>query len=134
LDYRYDKKRGLKHRATESANDTTIRNCIRHGNNSRQDGALMKRRIILTLFFAAIGLGAIATAVIAGTDLESRCIFLAFAAIFFVFAAAPWLGKKSKPTADPTPPAPTRFVPHWFMLLAILLLVILLVAGVISLF
>jgi hypothetical protein len=91
----------------------------------------MSGRIFFTLFFGVIGLGAIATAVIAGTDLESRCIFSAFAAFFFVFAAAPWLGKKPAP---PPTPGPVRFVPHWFMLLAILLLLILLVAGVISLF
>jgi hypothetical protein len=86
---------------------------------------------LFAFIFGVWGLIAIATALLPGSDLESRCVFSAFAALFFVFAAAPWLGKKAAPAPAP---APVRFVPHWFLMLAIILVVILFIIAAVSLF
>lgn len=50
---------------------------------------------------------------------DSKWIFGVFTVFFLLIALVPFLPSlKSKPASEPSPN--TRFVPHWFMLLAIL--------------
>ncbi len=62
---------------------------------------------------------------------DGKWLFGVFALFFLCLALAPFL-PKAKPT-EPTPPSTsTHFVPHWFMLLAGLALVVTVLVTIIS--
>jgi uncharacterized membrane protein YfcA len=50
--------------------------------------------------------------------------------LFFLVLAVVALSPKAKPQPETT--ATTRFVPHWFMMLAVLVIVLCILAGIIS--
>lgn len=61
---------------------------------------------------------------------SGKWLFLVFTVFFLLLVATPILPKlKSKP---PPPPASTRFVPHWFMLLAMLVVLVAIILAIIS--
>jgi protein-S-isoprenylcysteine O-methyltransferase Ste14 len=63
-------------------------------------------------------------------DDSGQWLFLVFTVFFALLVASPWLPKlKTKP---PPEPATTRFVPHWFMMLAALVLVALALSVILS--
>jgi len=80
----------------------------------------MKRRWLLSAFFLlpAIGAGYM-TLLSWRTGEDGKWLFGVFTAFFLGLASAPHLPVlKSKPPPDQ--PTSTRFVPHWFMLLAMI--------------
>ena len=62
---------------------------------------------------------------------EGKWLFGVFFLFFLLLAVAP-LAPKFRRKTQPEPPASTRFVPHWFMMLAMLVLVLALLAGVLG--
>jgi hypothetical protein len=52
---------------------------------------------------------------------SGKWLFGVFTGFFLLLTVAP-LVPKAKPKSQPEPPTSTRFVPHWFMMLAMLVL------------
>ncbi len=89
----------------------------------------MKARHLLALLFALPAVGSAYLAWLLWRENDSgKWLFLVFAAFFGLLAATPWL-PKGKPKPAPTS---TRFVPHWFMMLAILVVVGVVFAAIVS--
>ena len=80
----------------------------------------MKRRWLLSAFFLLPALGAgYMTLLSWRTGDDGKWLFGVFTVFFVGLASAPHL-PALKPKRPPDPPTSTRFVPHWFMLLAML--------------
>ncbi len=64
---------------------------------------------------------------------DNKWFFGVIAGFFLLMAAAPFLpAGKSKPKPEPEPSPNTRFVPHWFMLLAVLVLVLSIILAIVG--
>ncbi len=64
---------------------------------------------------------------------DGKWLFGVFTLFFLLLAAAPF-APKFKRQSKPEPPPTTRFVPHWFMLLAILVIVLSMIAAIVGAF
>lgn len=89
------------------------------------------RRILAALFLLpAIAAGYMTWLMWQAGD-SGKWLFLVFTVFFLLLAVAPLVPEfRKKP--PPEPPPNTRFVPHWFMLLAILALLGVAVAAIVG--
>lgn len=92
----------------------------------------MIKRWTLSVVFLLPALGSGYLTGLLWRDSDSgKWLFLVFTVFFLLLAATPILPKlRSKPPPEPSPN--TRFVPHWFMLLAILVIVVSIIAAIVS--
>jgi hypothetical protein len=90
----------------------------------------MNARRILAAVFLLLALGAgYLTWVMWQAGDSGKWLFLVFGLFFLALTAAPLIPEfKRKPPEPPT----TRFGPHWFMMLAILVIVLVVLASLIS--
>ncbi len=63
---------------------------------------------------------------------DGKWLFGVFTAFFLILGAAPFLAKAKRSPPPDQAPANTRFVPHWFMLIAMLVLLVLAVSIVLA--
>lgn len=89
----------------------------------------MKARFLLALLFALPALVSAYLAWLLWRDGDSgKWLFTVFAILFGLISAAPWLPRRT-PAPESTS---TRFVPHWFMMLAVLIVAGVVLAAVVS--
>ena len=83
----------------------------------------MKIRWLASALFLLLALGAAYVAWrSAQVGDDGKWLFGVFAAFFLVLGVAPLVPKARRPTAPETAPTGTRFGPHWFMMLALVVL------------
>lgn len=80
----------------------------------------MKIRWLVSAFFLLLALGAAYPAWRSGqAGDDGKWLFVVFAAFFLVLGVAPLVPLVRRPPQPETSPTGTRFVPHWFMMLAL---------------
>jgi zinc transporter ZupT len=91
----------------------------------------MNRRWVWSAFFLlpALVAGYIAWLSWRAGD-DGKWMFSVFAGFFLVLAAAPFIPASRRPPPEAAPA--TRFVPHWFMLLAVLLFAVMILLAIIG--
>ena len=89
------------------------------------------QRILVGVFLLVTGVAAYMTWLCWQAGNDSKWLFGAFTAFFLFLGAAPLL-PKAKPAKKIEAITSTRFVPHWFMMLAVLVLLLIVVAGIVG--
>ena len=95
----------------------------------------MKTRWLVSVLFLipAAGAGYITWLSWCSGD-DGKWLFGVFTAFFLVLSAAPFLPKSKRPPPLDAPSTGTRFVPHWFMLLAFLVSAVVVIAALTRVF
>ena len=89
------------------------------------------RRILAAVFLLPAIAGGYMTWLLWRAGDDGKWLFGVFSLFFLALAAAPLVPEfKKKPPPEPSPD--TRFAPHWFMLLAILVLLGVAVAAIVG--
>ncbi len=103
------------------------------GNGPAQFAAMNGRRILAGLFFLVALSSGYVTWLTWRAEESSIWLFAVFTAFFVLLAIASLVPEfKRQPQAKPS--AATRFVPHWFMMLAVLIIVVSVLAAIIGAF
>jgi hypothetical protein len=92
---------------------------------------LNARRILAGVFLLIAGIAAYMTWLCWREGNDGKWLFGVFTMFFLLLGAAPLMPKASH-KSQPEPATSTRFVPHWFMMLAVLVLLLTFILGIVG--